>query len=134
MITFTYSHFMRPWRVTDYLISQIFFVSMQRLSQFFSQSVNQSLSCALFEVLFSIVYATDEIRTNIDFSILTVTFSASAYEVFLLGVIDRMWIDLSLNLKSSTSKFILLQWGQGFCEIDAFYFLFAVVLGDFLWG
>lgn len=52
MITFTNSHFMRPWRVTDYLISQIFFVSMQRLSQFFSQSVNQSLSCALFKGFF----------------------------------------------------------------------------------
>lgn len=81
---------------------------MQRLSQFFVQLVNQSLSCALFVVFFSIVYATDEIRTNIDFSFLTVTFSASAYELFLLGVIDRMWIDLRLNLKSSTSKFILL--------------------------
>lgn len=52
MITFTYSHFMRPWRVTDYLISQILFVSMQRLSQFFSQLVNQSLSCALFVFFF----------------------------------------------------------------------------------
>lgn len=81
MITFTYSHFIRPWRVTDYLISQIFSVSMQRLSQFFSQLVNQSLSCTLL-VFFSIVYATDEIRINKDFSILTVTFSASAYEVF----------------------------------------------------
>lgn len=81
---------------------------MQRLSQFFVQLVNQSLSCALFGVFFSIVYATDEIRTNIDFSFLTVTFSASAYELFLLGVIDRMWIDLRLNVKSSTSKFILL--------------------------
>lgn len=40
-----------------------------RLSQFFSQFVNQSLSCALFGVFFSIVYAPDEIRTNIDFSL-----------------------------------------------------------------
>lgn len=81
---------------------------MQGLSQFFSQLVNQSLSCALLGFFFSIVYAADEIRINIDFSILTVTFSASAYEVCLLGVIDRMWIDLRLNLKSSTLKFILL--------------------------
>lgn len=42
-----------------------------------------------------------------------------------------MWIDLSLNLKFFILKFILLQWGQGFCEIDVFYFLFVVVLGDF---
>lgn len=134
MITFTYSHFMRPWRVTDYLISQIFFVSMQRLSQFFSQSVNQSLSCALFEAFFSIVYATDEIRTNIDFSILTVTFSASAYEVFFTrsyrSHVD--WFEFKFEVLHFKIHFIVV--GVGVLWDWRFLFFVCCCFGGFFVG